>query len=201
MSCLRSRRSRGKVCAVEILLACTFNYYHNYNKSSYVGRSNSLTQQELTLQLPAVKDLLPHQAEIGEGLLVSESHELGLGVIVDLPPIEGDDFVGGGEGLDGLAEDLFAVVEDVEEDVLFDDLPALDVTQNGVLYLRTDQVLNHWSDFTVLALVLEEGLVKQNVLDGLVLQETSNAEDLFVLFGCDGHFQQSGHVSVPDVQE
>lgn len=85
--------------------------------------------------------------------------------------------------------------------MFFDDLPAFDVSQNGVLYFRADEVFNHWSYFTVLALLFEEGLVEQNVLDGLILQKTSNAEYFLVLFGGDSHFQQCSHVSIPDVQE
>lgn len=81
---------------------------------------------------------------------------MGLRVVVNLPAVEGDDFVGGCEGLDGLSKDLFAVVQNVKEYVFFDDLPALDVSQNGVFDFRADEVFNHWSYFTVLALVLEE---------------------------------------------
>lgn len=70
-----------------------------------------------------------------------------------------------------------------------------------MLYFRADEILDHWSYFTVLALVLEEGLVQQYVLDGLVLQKTSNAEYFLVLFGGDSHFQQSSHVSIPNIQK
>lgn len=85
---------------------------------------------------------------------------MGLGVIVDLSPVKGDDFVGCCEGLNGLVEDFFTIVEYIEDYVLFDDLPALDAPQYGVLYLRADQVLYHWSEFTILALVLEEGFIE-----------------------------------------
>lgn len=103
--------------------------------------------------------MIPHYVEIGKRLVVAESHKLALGVVVDFLPIEGDNFVGCCEGLDGLVKDLLTVVKHIEDYVFFDDLPALNVPQNGVLYLWADQVLDHWRDLTVLALVLEQGFI------------------------------------------
>ena len=98
--------------------------------------------------------------------------------------------------------DVCAVVQHVQDYVLFDYLPACDVPDDGTFDWGTHQVLHNRRELQLCRLIRsQEQLVVEDVHDGLILHDPSQRHDFLVPPRAHHHLNKRSDIPIAQAQE